>query len=139
MKMIGIVEIDGQPVFYEELSQRTLREAERTGTLAYALLEFAERYLDPKTTTAALVGRLGPGRAWLELRTEQKRVRFVVEASLRRAELRQRLEAIVRDSRDGREARQLCLFTLLRESEDPAPWLDEIESIIDRHNQRRAS
>ena len=139
MKMIGIVEIDGQPVFYEELPPRTQREAERTGTLAYALLRFVERYLDPKVTTADLVGRLGPVRAWVELRGE-KRVRFIVEAAPRREELRQRLESIVRGSKDGREARQLCLFTLLRESEDPAPWLDEIESIIDRQfNQRRAS
>mgnify|MGYP001285160880 CR=1 FL=1 len=136
MKMIGIVEIDGQPVFYEELDRRVQREAEQTGTLAYALLRFVERYLDPKTTAADLVGRLGPSRAWLELRGEQKRVRFIVEASLCREELRQRLEAIVRGSKDGREARQLCLFTLLREGEDPAPWLDEIENMI---NQWRAS
>jgi len=136
MKMIGIVDIDGQPVFYEELSQRTQREAERTGTLAYALLEFAERYLDPKTTTADLVGRLGPGRAWLELRGEQKRVRFIVEASLRREELRQRLETAARAGRDDREARQMCYFELLRSGEEVGEWLDEIETVI---KQRRAS
>ena len=134
MKMIGIVEIDGQPVFYEELPPRTQREAERTGTLAYALLEFAERYLDPKTTTAALVGRLGPGRAWLELRGE-KRVRFIVEAAPRREELRQRLETAARAGRDDREARQMCYFELLRSGEEFGEWLDEIETII---KQRRA-
>ena len=135
MKMIGIVEIDGQPVFYEELDRRVQREAEQTGTLAYALLRFVERYLDPKTTAADLVGRLGPSRAWLELRGEQKRVRFIVEASLCREELRQRLETAARAGRDEREARQMCYFELLRSGEEVGEWLDEIETII----KRRAS
>jgi len=134
--MIGIVEIDGAPVFYEELDARVRREAECTGTLIYALLGFAERYIDPSGfAQAEMVGRLGPNRAWLEFRCE-KRVRFIVEATLKRDEVRQRLETAARAGRDEREARQMCYFELLRSGEEVGEWLDEIETII---KQRRAS
>lgn len=134
--MIGIVEIDGVPVLYEELDARVRREAERTGTLIYALLRFAARYVDPAGFSQAdLVGRVGPCRAWVELRCE-KRVRFIVEATLKRDEVRQRLETAARAGRDEREARQMCYFELLRSGEEFGEWLDEIETII---KQRRAS
>ena len=134
--MIGIVEIDGVPVLYEELDARVRREAERAGTLIYALLGFAGRYIDPSGfAQAEMVGRLGPNRAWIEFRCE-KRVRFIVEATLKRDEVRQRLETAARAGRNDREARQMCYFELLRSGEEVGEWLDEIETII---KQRRAS
>lgn len=90
-KLLGVIEIDGDPVWYEEVQDtRIRRETLQRGTLLYALLHFVGCNADPSMESASVAGSISRNRAWLEMKDDAgKRVRYVVEATWPHSETRQ--------------------------------------------------